>query len=386
MLLCAKDMMLNVARQGAIYACFKSRKQRFYSSRQNMKRRVSHPRRLALTIVGVFLVIIVALLGIGEFMLATSLRPTPSSYRQEVATLDTMRRLYPHIVPWLDSLQQHNALRDTTIEAPDGTKLHGYYIRAAQPTSRVALLVHGYQDAGLRMIHIAYLYHHDLHTNVLMPDHRYHGKTPGTSIGMGWNDRLDVRQWAWTVPEIFRLSPFVKDASLEKNTNSPANASVMPPKGVTNEAPRLVVHGISMGAATTMMLSGTDSVPPVRAYVEDCGYTSAWNIFASELEKRYHLPAFPVMHVTDVLCQLHYGWSFREADAEAAVRRCKRPMLFIHGGKDDFVPTRMVYDVYAAKSAPKALWVAPGSAHAMSYHDHAAEYTQRVRRFLAPYW
>ena len=120
-------------------------------------------------IIGGVLSLLVLLWGVGEFMLKTSLRPVPSSYRETQAALDTMLRLYPHIRPWVDSLQAHHALRDTVVLALDGTQLHGYYLPAAKPTQRVALLVHGYQDAALRMLHIAYLYHHDLGANVVMP-------------------------------------------------------------------------------------------------------------------------------------------------------------------------------------------------------------------------
>ena len=31
----------------------------------------------------------------------------------------------------------------------------------------------------------------------------------------------------------------------------------------------------------------------------------------------------------------------------------------------------------------KEIWIAPGSAHAMAYKDHPAEYTKHVRDFLA---
>ncbi len=45
-----------------------------------------------------------------------------------------------------------------------------------------------------------------------------------------------------------------------------------------------------------MMLSGTDGQPNyLRAVVEDCGYTSVRDIFASELRVRYGLPTFPII-------------------------------------------------------------------------------------------
>jgi fermentation-respiration switch protein FrsA (DUF1100 family) len=57
-------------------------------------------------------------------------------------------------------------------------------------------------------------------------------------------------------------------------------------------------------------------------------------------------------------------------------------MLFIHGGKDNFVPTEMVYRLYAAKPEPKVLWVVPDADHALSYKTHQAEYTVKVHDYL----
>lgn len=42
----------------------------------------------------------------------------------------------------------------------------------------------------------------------------------------------------------------------------------------------------------------------------------------------------------------------------------------------------MVYPCHEAKPQPKALWIAPGSAHAVSYRDHKKEYTERVKAFV----
>ena len=61
-------------------------------------------------------------------------------------------------------------------------------------------------------------------------------------------------------------------------------------------------------------------------------------------------------------------------------------MLFIHGGNDTFVPTEMVYRLYAAKPEPKQLWVAPGSEHARAFTDHAEDYERVLRQFLNTYF
>lgn len=117
--------------------------------------------------------------------------------------------------------------------------------------------------------------------------------------------------------------------------------------------------------------------------MEDCGYSSVWNQFAHNLKDMFGLPTFPVLNSANAVCRLRYGWDFKEASCMKQLSKCERPMLFIHGENDDFVPTSDVYLNYDAKiSGYKEMWIAPGSEHAMAYKDHPAEYTGRVREFI----
>ncbi|MCF0160583.1 MAG: alpha/beta hydrolase, partial [Bacteroidaceae bacterium] len=228
---------------------------------------------------------------------------------------------------------------------------HAYYIPAAQVTDQTAVIVHGYTDCAIRMMHIGRMYNRDLGFNILLPDLYYHGDSEGEAIQMGWKDRLDVMRWMAIAANIF-------------------------------DAQNMVVHGISMGAATTMMVSGEEQPEYVKAFVEDCGYTSVWDEFKQELKKQYKLPAFPILYTSSLLCKWRYGWSFQEASALEQVKKCRLPMLFIHGDADDYVPTAMVYPLYEAATCPKELWLPEGAAHAVSYQNYPKEYTQKVRDFL----
>ena len=60
-------------------------------------------------------------------------------------------------------------------------------------------------------------------------------------------------------------------------------------------------------------------------------------------------------------------------------------MFFIHGDKDDYVPTRMVYPLYDTKPNPKELWIVPGVEHAASYRILPKEYTMKVKDFVGKY-
>lgn len=148
---------------------------------------------------------------------------------------------------------------------------------------------------------------------------------------------------------------------------------------------QMVVHGISMGAATTMCVSGEKLPTYVKCFVEDCGYTSVWDEFDHELHQQFNLPKFPLLNTASTICRLRYGWSFGEASPIKQVAKCKLPMLFIHGDNDDFVPSAMLRPLYEAKKGDKDIYVAKGSKHARAFRDHPDEYIKRVTQFVSRY-
>lgn len=303
----------------------------------------------------IFIGLVISTIISGSFyMLNYSLKPVNRG-KDIKASYEYMYKEYPYLKSWVDSLNHISALKDTFITANDGAKLHAYYIAANLPTVKTAVIVHGYTDNAIRMFMIGYLYNHDLNYNILLPDLRNTGESGGDYIQMGWKDRLDVMQWMNVANQIY------------------------------GDSTQMVVHGISMGAATTMMVSGMHQPEFVKCFVEDCGYTSVWDEFSYQLKEDFDLPEFPLMYTTSLLCQLKHGWDFKEASALKQVARCDLPMLFIHGDADTYVPTWMVYKLYEAKPEPKELWIVPKASHAKSYKDNTKEYVAKIREFVNKY-
>lgn len=150
----------------------------------------------------VILLVVGIVVGGGLYLIDFALRPENRG-KNMVESETFMRKEYPQIVQWLDSLEEHHALRDTFILAPDGIQMHAFYAHASRPTARTAIIVHGYTDNAIRMFHIGYLYNHSLDCNILLPDLRYAGLTEGDAIQMGWLDRKDVMQWIDVAPALF---------------------------------------------------------------------------------------------------------------------------------------------------------------------------------------
>lgn len=305
--------------------------------------------------ISIFVLVLVALLwGASAFMLHYSLSPINRG-KDLQGSWEYMFENYPELQGWKDSLQQANALKDTFIYATDNARLHAYYVAAPQPTSKTAVIVHGYTDNAIRMMMIGYLYNQNLGYNILLPDLRYSGLSDGEAFQMGWLDRKDVMRWMEVANQIY------------------------------GDSTQMVVHGISMGGATTMMVSGEPQPDYVKCFVDDCGYTSVWDQFGKELKGQFGLPPFPLMYTASWLCGMKYGWTFQEASALKQVEKCRLPMLFIHGDKDDYVPTWMVYDLYEAKPQPKELWIVPDTDHATSYKLNKEAYTEKVKQFTDQY-
>lgn len=315
----------------------------------DMKRRTS--RIITATVAVVLTVLAVAVGGGSTYMLNYSL--SPDLYRADTAArFSRLKEAYPEVRGWLDSLYAAEALRDTFVAMPRGERHHAYMIKGTD-RNKTAVIVHGWRDCAIDFMYIGRLYNL-MGYNIMMPDLHAHGLSEGDAIGMGWQERYDVLHWMQVAAERFGSTDFV-------------------------------VHGVSMGAATTMNVSGEKMPQCVKTvrFIEDCGYTSVWDEFAYKLKDDFHLPAFPLMYTTSMLCRLRYGWSFEEASPLDQVAKCPYPMLFIHGDNDHFVPSPMVYPLYEAKSGDKDLWITKGTAHALSYHDYPEEYARRVAEWVA---
>ena len=234
----------------------------------------------------------------------------------------------------------------------NGLKLRAKYFPAEKPDGRIALCIHGYTSTGLNEFAAFSRFYLDRGVSLFLPDGRAHGESEGKIIGFGWRDRLDVKQWCELIAERFGTEC------------------------------RILLHGVSMGAATVMMASGEALPQAVRGIVSDCGYTSAWDEFATQMGQMFHLPVFPILPLASLVCRIRGGYSFKECSAVKQLAKAKTPFLFIHGGEDRFVPTQMVYKVYEACRADKELLVVEGAAHALSYHTDPQAYEAALERFM----
>ncbi|MBQ9382868.1 MAG: alpha/beta fold hydrolase [Ruminiclostridium sp.] len=247
---------------------------------------------------------------------------------------------------WLEAAEVSEAF----ITSDDGLLLNGSIVRTPQKSDLWVIIIHGYTGRKEHMANYA-AYYAERGFNVLLPDMRGHGESEGDYIGMGWLDRNDVLKWTDLI---------------------------------ISEDPAAVItmHGVSMGGATVMMTSGENLPDNVKAIIDDCGYTSVWDIFSDELQYIFGLPAFPFLNTASVIAKIRAGYTFEEASALEQVKKAKVPMMFIHGSEDNFVHTEMAYRLHEVCPTDKELYVAEGAGHGGAVYVDPDAYFGKIFAFL----
>ena len=239
------------------------------------------------------------------------------------------------------------------IKSADDLELYAEYFLPTEKSHRWAILVHGYGRDGK----FAYDYAEEYlkkNYNVLIPDLRSAGRSEGKFLTMGYFESRDVQLWAEEI--------------LKRDSQA-----------------KIILHGVSMGAATVLMSSELE-IKNLVAVVEDCGYTSAYEMFTAQLEKIFGLPEFPIMPAVDVVSKIKTGVAISEAAPISSVPNSKVPTLFIHGTEDKLVPYAMMEKLFDASNAPtKEKFTVEGAGHADAKNKNPQLYFEKVFGFLEKY-
>ena len=221
-----------------------------------------------------------------------------------------------------------------------------------QPTSdKWVVLLHGVLMNGQAMADAVGQMYIDNGYNILAIDSRGHGSSDG-SVAMGYLESLDVWDWLTYL-----------------NTTYP------------NSCNKIIIHGVSLGGATTVFTSGLEvngktlKDQNVIGLVEDCGYTSLTGIIkgmlggssdsATETEESStsNELASKILGISDKtdLSGLTSGGSLVDSviktllinvvdvglteenfdtyqDGLASLKNCELPILIVHGTSDTTVP------------------------------------------------
>lgn len=236
-----------------------------------------------------------------------------------------------------------------TITSFDGLTLHGQYYEYKKGAP-MEIMFHGYRGSAMRDLCGGIERCFAIGRNALIIDQRTSCGSEGSVISFGINEHRDCLSWV-----DFAINHFGPDV-------------------------KIILTGISMGAATVMMAAGCDLPEQVVGILADCGYTSPEKII-KKIIRQFHLPVFPTYPLIKLGAKLWGHFDLEAYSPIEAMKKCKLPILFAHGETDDLVPCSMSKENYDACTAPKCLLTIPGAGHGLSYGVEPERYLEVVADF-----
>ena len=225
-------------------------------------------------------------------------------------------------------------------------------IKLKEPSDLWLIACHGYNNSPKGMGDYAKGFY-ERGYNVLLPYMRAHAKSEQKMCTMGYYDRYDVIQW---INYIVSANPDAK----------------------------IVLMGVSMGAATTLLATGEALPDNVKCAVSDCSFTSCMEEFSLQTKELFNLPPV-VLNPANTANKIISKWDFKDCSPIEAVKKSKTPTLFIHGENDTFVPYSMMDRLYNSCNAEKDKVSIPEAEHANSLDTNPELYRKKIFEFTEKY-
>lgn len=239
---------------------------------------------------------------------------------------------------------------DMYITSFDGLTLHGKFYEY-EKGAPIEIMFHGYRGSAERDLCGGVQRCFSLGRSVLLVDQRAAGKSEGNIISFGVNESKDLCLWAEHIVKTL------------------------------GEDIKIILCGISMGAATVMMAADKKLPENVVGILADCGYTSAKEMIVKTI-KEMHLPPRLLYPFVKLGARIFGHFDLEENPPIESVRECKLPIIFFHGEADGFVPCAMSERLYDVCNAPKRIITVKGAEHGLSYLVDKERYLKEVADFF----
>ena len=237
-----------------------------------------------------------------------------------------------------------------SIQSRDGLALHARYYHQADGAP-LHIQFHGYRSMASRDFCGGHKLARQLGHNVLLVDQRAHGHSEGRVITFGIRERYDCLDWCrWAA---------------QRHPDS-----------------RILLCGVSMGAATVLMASDLPLPQAVCGIMADSPYSTPSAIIRKVCVEDMHIPAWLGMPLLHIGAALYGHFRLGSASAIDSVRRARVPLLIMHGEADTFVPCEMAREIAAVSAAPVTVTTFPDADHAQGYLIHPQPYEEAFCRFV----
>lgn len=253
------------------------------------------------------------------------------------------------MIEWIRQTRQMPH-QDLEITSFDGLKLRGRYFEFS-PDAPVELMFHGYRGSSEQDLSGGVQRCFRVGHSALVVDQRASGRSEGNKITFGIYESRDCHSWIEFARQQF------------------------------GPERKLILCGISMGAATVLMAAGKELPSNVIGVLADCGYTSPREIIR-EVIRQMKLPPAICYPFVRLAARVFAGFDLEADSPIEAAARCKIPVIFYHGEDDTFVPCDMSRRNFDACNARKALITIPGAGHGLAYGVQPERYLQTLREFF----
>ena len=263
--------------------------------------------------------------------------PQYDPYREE------MRRIYSQL--------NNRPCEFVSTVSHDGLRFSGryYHLKDGAPLD---IGFHGYRSHPFTDFSGGTELSFQMEHNVLLIDERAHGRSEGSTISFGIQERLDLLDW---------VNYAVKRFGIEV---------------------QILLYGVSMGGATVLMASDLDLPSNVKGIIADCPYAKPLDVILY-VGKRTACPSWLIKPFAILSARIYGGFDLLETDAVRAVRNARVPILIIHGEDDRYVPCQMSEPVAEANPEMVRRFTFPGAAHGISYLVDTPRYHQIVKEFVS---
>lgn len=242
---------------------------------------------------------------------------------------------------------------EVKIKSKDGLTLCGKYYHKIDGAP-IMLKVHGYNGCPIRDFCGGGVESIDREYNVLLIDQRAHENSGGKTTTFGIKEKDDVVCWCK-----YLIKRFGKET-------------------------KILLYGISMGAATVLMASAHKKLPKnVKGIAADCSYSSPKDIIIKVATEDMHMPGKLIFPLIWLGARIFGHFNLTSDSPVQAVKKTKLPILLIHGMADSFVPYQMSEKIYeAAETEDKKLLLFKGAYHGISYMNNEKVYIGELKAFM----
>ena len=257
--------------------------------------------------------------------------------------------------PYMERVNQLIAeLKETPCEdvecmSYDALRLTGRYYHISDDAP-LDIMVHGYKSNSTLDFCGGFKLARELKHNVLLIDQRSCRESEGHFACFGIKERRDLMSWI-----TYALCRFGEDKEIN-------------------------LFGVSMGAATVLMVNDLGLPDNIKHIIADSPYDSPRDIIM-KVAGDMGVPQWfwPIIRLSaKVFCRM----DIEESRAEDAVKQCRVPVLIFHGEADSLIPCDMSRQLIALCPEGSRLVTIEGADHVAGMLKDPEKYEKAVREYL----